>query len=140
MTGALTFDAARIGPWVCERTGGTYEPSTSTAIGMEEGGKLTAGVLYDQFNGRSICMHVAVERPVSRTFTRTCFEYPFNQLKVHKVMGLVDSDNAKALRFDRHLGFVQEARIKGAGKTGDLIILTMTRAQCRWIKGAPHGR
>jgi hypothetical protein len=136
----IVFDAERIGPWVCERTGGRYEPSTSAAVAMEEDGVITAGVLYDMFNGRSICMHVAIEKPVSRRFTRICFDYPFNQLKVHKVMGLVDSTNSKALRFDKLLGFVEEARIEGAGKTGDLVILTMTRQQCRWIKEASHGR
>lgn len=132
----IVFDASRIGPWVCERTGGKFEPTTSTAIGMEEDGKLTAGVLYDMHNGRSICMHVAVEKPVSRRFTWMCFDYPFNQLKVEKVMGLVDSTNEKALLFDKKLGFTQEACIAGAGKHGDLLILTMTRPQCRWIKGA----
>lgn len=136
----IVFDTPRIGEWVCARTGGKFEASTSTAIGFETDGALTAGVLYDMFNGRSICMHVAIEKPVTREFTRTCFDYPFNQLKVHKVLGLVDSTNAAALRFDKHLGFVEEARIEGAGKTGDLVILTMTRDQCRWIKEASHGR
>lgn len=136
----IVTDKDRIGPWVCERTGGLYEPSTSTAIGMEEDGVLTGGVVYDQFNGRSICMHVALEKPVSRRFTRMAFAYPFNQLKVHKVIGLVDSTNEKALRFDRLLGFVEEARIESAGKSGDLVILTMTRQQCRWVQGEAHGR
>lgn len=132
----IVFDVERIGPWVCERTGGKFEPSISTAIGMEEDGKLTAGVLYDMYNGRSICMHVAIEKAVSRKYTRTCFDYPFNQLKVSKVLGLVDSTNDKALRFDKLLGFTEEARIADAGKSGDLVILSMTRQQCRWIKGA----
>jgi RimJ/RimL family protein N-acetyltransferase len=101
---------------------------------MVEDGKITAGVLYDMYNGRSICMHVAVEKPVSRRFTQAAFFYPFEFLKVQKVMGLVDSTNEKALSFDRKLGFVEEARIADAGKYGDLVILTMTRPQCRWIK------
>jgi len=136
----IIVDTQRVGEWVCARTGGKLELSTSQAIGFETDGVLTAGVLYDMFNGRSICMHVAIEKPVTRNYTRTCFDYPFNQLKVNKVLGLVDSTNAAALRFDKHLGFVEEARIEGAGKTGDLVILTMTRQQCRWIKEASHGR
>lgn len=131
----IVADAARIGPWVCARTGGTFEPGCSTAMGWEIDGELVAGVLFDQFNGRSICMHVAAERPVTRSYTRACFSYVFNQLGVMKAIGLVDSTNAKALRFDSHLGFVEEARIKDAGKFGDLVILTMTRQQCRWLNG-----
>jgi len=93
-------------------------------------------VVYDHFNGRSICMHVAIEKPVTRGYTRACFAYPFLQLGVEKVIGMVDSTNEDALRFDTKLGFTEEARIKDAGKYGDLVLLTMTRQQCRWIKGA----
>lgn len=131
----ICTDKVLIGSWVCEHTGGTFDKDCSSAIGwIQPDGTIDAGVLYDQYNGRSICMHVAIEKPVTRSYTRACFEYPFNQLKVEKVLGLVDSTNEKALRFDKHLGFVEEARIAGAGKTGDLVILTMTKAQCRWIK------
>lgn len=137
----IVTDKDWIGPWVCERTGGTFEPSTSTAIGwMQSDGTLSAGTVYDMFNGRSICMHVAAEKPVTRNFLNTCFSYAFDQLGVQKAIGLVDSTNDAALRFDRKLGFVEEARIADAGKTGDLVLLTMTRQQCRWIKEATHGR
>lgn len=137
----IVTDKELIGPWVCERTGGTFEPSTSTAIGwMQSDGMLSAGTVYDMFNGRSICMHVAAEKPVTRTFLKACFRYAFDQLGVQKAIGLVDSTNESALRFDHHLGFVEEARIKDAGKNGDLVLLTMTKAQCRWIEGETHGR
>lgn len=137
----IVTDKDWIGPWVCERTGGIYEPSTSSAIGwMQSDGTLSAGTLYDMFNGRSICMHVAIEKPITKTFVKTSFDYAFNQLGVQKVIGLVDSTNDSALRFDHHLGFVEEARIKDAGKDGDLILLTMTRQQCRWIQGEARGR
>lgn len=129
----IVTDKDRIGPWVCDRTGGTYEPTTSAAIGWEQDGELVSGVLYDMYNGRSICMHVAAEKPVTRTFTKVAFDYAFNQLGVGKVIGLVDSTNDAALRFDRKLGFVEEARIQDAGKYGDLVLLSMTRRQCRWL-------
>jgi len=117
--------------WVCERTGGTYD-SHAVGIGLMRE-TLVAGVVYDMFLGRSVAMHVAIEGPISRAFIRKCFEYPFHQLGVQKVLGCVDSLNEKALRFDRHLGFVDEAVITGAGRQGDLVILSMTAAQCRWL-------
>lgn len=136
MNGSVTFDVERIGPWVCARAGGTHIPGSSQAIGLERDGELVAGVLYDQFNGRSVCMHVAADVPdwVSRKFLRLCFDYPFNQMGVNKVVGLVDSTNTRALSFDMHLGFVEEARLSDAGKEGDLVILTMTKEQCRWAQ------
>lgn len=131
----IVFDVERIGPWVCARAGGTYFPGACQGIGLERDGELIAGVLYDQFNGRAIQMHVAAvgRRWLNREYLRICFDFPFNQLKVQKLIGLVDSTNADALRFDQHLGFVEEARLTDAGSKADLIILTMTRQQCRWL-------
>lgn len=139
----ITTDAATVGPWVCERTGGTFEPNTSTAIGWEEDGELRAGVLYDQYNGRSICMHVASDgsrRWMTREYLGVCFDYPFHQLGVNRIIGLVDSTNQQALRFDLALGFKIECEIEDAGKTGSLVILSMSKDSCRWLKlGARYG-
>jgi RimJ/RimL family protein N-acetyltransferase len=61
-----------------------------------------------------------------------CFDYVFNQLKVHKLIGIVASDNIKALRLDKHFGYIEEAVLKGCSKNGaDMHLLTMTRDQCR---------
>lgn len=133
----IVFDADRIGPWVCSIAGGQYFKGASTAIGLERDGELIAGVLYDDYNGRSIRMHVAAVGKywLNREYLRVCFDYPFNQLKVNKVIGLVDSENADALKFDRHLGFTDECVVKDAGKVGDVIVLSMTKEECRWING-----
>lgn len=139
----IVTDAPRIGPWVCERTGGTYEPSTSAAIGWERDGELVGAVLYDQFNGRSICMHVASDGSrswLTREFLSAVFSYPFHQLGVNQIMGLVDSTNTDALAFDKALGFEVECEIADAGKTGNLVILAMPKGKCRWLNiGARHG-
>lgn len=133
----IVTDSARVGPWVCERTGGTWTPQDSTALGWEKDGKLVAGVVFDLYNGASICIHVASDgskRWMTREFRRICFDYAFNQAKVKKIIGIVPSNNVEALRFDRKLGFVEEARIADAHPQGDLILLTMTRQQCPWLK------
>jgi RimJ/RimL family protein N-acetyltransferase len=131
---------SRVGSWVCERTGGQYSPVDSAAIGLERDGALIAGVLYDHFNGASVAMHVAAAGPhwLDRAYLAACFAYPFLQLGVKKVLGLVDSTNAAARRFDEHLGFVIEATIRDAAPHGDLLIYSMTPAQCRYIKGLAH--
>jgi len=92
-------------------------------------------VLFDHYNGRSIAMHVAGDgrRWLNREFIRACFDYVFRQLGVNKVIGMVPSWNKDALRFDFKLGFEKEAVIEDAVPGGDLIILTMTRDQCRWL-------
>ncbi len=129
----IVLDSARVGSWVCHHTGGEF--NEGAAIGLEENGNLIAGVLYDHYNGRSIAMHVAAigKRWMTREYLRVCFDYPFRQLKVKKILGLVDSTNLEAQRFDEHLGFVRAAVIADAGAHGDLIIYSMTPDQCRFI-------
>lgn len=126
--------------WVFERTGGCFEPYAE-GIGMAKAGVLIAGVAYDRYNGASVCMHVAAEGKhwLSRSFLTACFDYPFNTLGVKKILGLVDSSNLKARRFDEHLGFQQEAVLKDAAPSGDLIVYSMTREQCRYLE-LYHGR
>ncbi len=129
----------RVGRWVCARVGGSFNAKEATAIGLEKDGDLVAGVMYDRYTGQSICMHVAGEGNwMTRSYLKACFGYPFNQLKVKKIIGLVDSENHQARRFDEHLGFRLEAVITDAGKTGDLFIYSMTPEQCRWL-GAKNG-
>lgn len=133
----IVFDVDRVGPWVCDRTGGAYYPGAGAAIGLEKNGELIAGVFYDNYNGRSICMHVAAvgKNWLNREYLFVCFDYPFRQLKVNKILGFVDSTNHDALKFDKHLGFEIETVIKDAGPHGDLIILSMTNENCRWLNG-----
>lgn len=126
----------RVGPWVCARTGGTWSAVDSATIGMERDGELVAGVLFDHFNGRSIAMHVAGEGAlwITRAYLRAAFGYAFVQLRVSKILGLVDERNERARRLDEHLGFHLEARIANAAPGGDLLIYSMTPAQCRYLE------
>lgn len=131
----VIVDNARVGEWVCARTGGTPDPNT-VGIGLEQDGSLVAGVLFDNYMGGSVCMHVASDGSkqwMTREFLFKAFHYPFRQLGVSVIIGLVDSTNSAALTFDRALGFELEHVIPGAGKSGDLVILTMRPAQCRFL-------
>jgi RimJ/RimL family protein N-acetyltransferase len=140
MTSIVWDQPEHVGTWVCERTGGKYSSVDSAAIGLERNGSLIAGVLFDHYNGRSIAMHVAADGPhwLNRAYLKACFAYPFIQLGVEKILGLVDSMNVAARRFDEHLGFVLEATIRDAAPHGDLLIYSMTADQCRFIRGLRH--
>jgi RimJ/RimL family protein N-acetyltransferase len=117
------------------RIGGEYLKGQAHYIGHEENGEIIAVVGYDNYNGATIAMHVAGinKRWATREFLRFVFYYPFEQLDVNKVLGFVSSNNQEALKFDRHIGFVDEAIIKDGAPDGDLHILTMTRKQCRLL-------
>ena len=139
----ILFNSENVSRWVCQRTGGTFD-GLGTSIGMHVDGSIVCGVLYDNFNGRSICMHVASDGSKSwltREFLRICFDYPFNQLKANVIIGLVDSENLAARQFDEHLGFKLEHSVPNAGPKGDLLLYSMTPAQCRFLRiKERHGR
>jgi len=122
-----------VGPWVCEKAGGTWSAGRGTAIGRLENGKLTAGVLYEDYNGANILCHIRVDKPLNKHFLGLIFQYPFIQLKVNRITGIVPSCNWKALAFDQKLGFELEHVIKNAHPKGDLCILGMTKEKCRYL-------
>lgn len=118
--------------WVYEKAGGFYT-NGCTGIGLARDGQLVAGVAYDGFNGAQILMHSRIDDPacLTREFTWFCFWYPFEQLKVRRVTGLVAKSNKPARRLDEHLGFKLEAVLKAAHPTGDLCIYRMFKDECR---------
>ncbi len=125
-----------VGNWVYNRTGGTFPESICTAIGLAKNGKIVAGVVYEGFNKASVKTHIAIDEKtyLTKEFIHTIFAYPFEQLGVHKLIGIVDSGNTKAIELNKKLGFIQEGVLEGASITGDLILMTMTKPQCRWLK------
>ena len=128
-----------VAEWVCARVKDlTLSGAGHTAIGlMDQDGVILAGVVYDVFRGYDIQMHVAGvadKRWLTKTFLQEAFRYPFEQLMVTRVTGLVAASNIAAQRFDEHLGFKLEGRVrKGMPDGDDLLIYGMLRSECRWL-------
>lgn len=121
----------------------SWSPANRTALGfINEAGQICWAVIFEEYfpNG-SVRIHVAVDDPksVTRRAISEVFEYPFYQLGVKKVIGIVDSANAAALAFDMKIGFQIEAVIEHAYDMGDMYILSMTQEQCRWLRGKRDG-
>ncbi|MCK9988638.1 MAG: hypothetical protein AzoDbin1_05110 [Azoarcus sp.] len=126
-----------VGPWVCSRIDGTWVPGRGSTIGLlhlEHG--LIAGALYEDCNGANVLMHGAAVPGgawLCREFLWFMFHYPFEQLAVRRITAVVPEGNAQARRFDEHLGFRLETRLKDAHPSGDLLIYEMRREDCRWL-------
>lgn len=110
-----------------------YSPNI-TAIGLERNGQLIAGVVYSVFNGSCITADIrGVGRWANREFLRVIFDYPFRQLGVKRITAVVESDNDTSQKFVKHLGFVHEATLRHAGRSGDLLVFRMFRDDCKWL-------
>ena len=126
----------RVIDFVC-KTNGTEPSFKSTAIGIEKNGEIVGGIMYDNYFKSSIQCHMSAKPGVkvwgSKDFIRAGFSYPFEQLKVKKLLGFVSEENRKMCRLCEHLGFSCEHTIEQGFNGQPLRIYSMTREQCRFL-------
>lgn len=134
----ITSDPQRVASWVADRIGGSVT-GNSVTLGLAKDDGLVAGVMYEQWNGRSIVAHIAVDGRMTRAFLRAIFHYPFIHCGVDKVICPIPSDNARSIRLATNMGFIEEARIRDAAPTGDILIYTLNKTHCRFL-GEKYGQ
>ena len=129
-----------VGKWVAHTASVShYNPFLSQSIGLVRGEKIVAGAIYTDYNGTSMVCHIAAEGPINAEFMYKICDYPFNQCKVNKVIGPVNSSNEKCIRFVKKMGFKEEARIKDAFNDGDMIFFTLVKEDCKFL-GERYGK
>jgi len=137
MTARIISDPGRV--WAfCRQHTPVPMVAGMKGLGLERDNELVAGVIYEGWNGVNLWMHVAAEpgkRWMTRDYLRYCFYYPFEELGCKRVSGYVEASNEVARRFDEHLGFQQEAVLKGAATDGgDVVLYVMRRENCRFLE------
>lgn len=103
----------------------------------EDNGKIDWVVGYTGFIGKTCQMHMVNFKGgwTPRKLLWAAFDYPFNQLGLKTVLGVVNSNNEKAMKYDKHLGFTEALRFPGVHDNGgDIVLFKMEKAQCRWLK------
>ncbi len=119
--------------WVEAHTNGQYDARGSVSIGLTKEATLIAGVVYQDWNRRSITCHIAFRGQLTRRYLGAIFRYPFTDCGVSKIIAPIYSDNLRMIRLARHMGFMLEATISDAQPLGDILIFTMTPNQCRFL-------
>lgn len=137
----ITDQSEAITKWVAHKIGEDHIPM-SYGVGLELNGELVAGVVYAQKTATNVHMHVGSNGSrhwMTPEYLGFCFAYPFFHLKCERVTGFVRADNIDAQRFDEHLGFIREGRLRRACADGtDLIVYGMLREECRFLTGKYH--
>lgn len=137
MAARFISDPARVYAFCSE-----YIPLQMTAgmkgLGLERDGELIVGVVYEGYSGPNVWMHVAAKPGVIWAKPEALdyfFYYPFVEMGCSRVSGYVEASNEKSLKFQKHLGFKQEAVLKGAATDGgDVIVNVMWREESRYGK------
>lgn len=133
----LVFGAdAEVAEWVRARTPWVTSFGDCAAIGVANGARLVAGVVYSNYRGGSIEASIAADEPgwCRRGVLAGLFSYPWEQLRVRRITCIIPAENARSLRLCRGLGFKEEGRVRRAFDDGsDAILLGQLREECRWL-------
>ena len=104
-----------------------------------ESDRLLGGVLFTGYRVGSVFIHMAGFDPhwVNKAMVYLAFDYPFNQLKVKKLIGMVPERNVKSRNNTLHLGFKIEYLMEDVlgfpdGVNG-MYLMSMLRKDCRWL-------
>jgi hypothetical protein len=103
--------------------------------------KLAGGNLYTDYwgYGGSCQLHTACfnKRAVSKAMLYLAFDYPFRQLKVKKIFGLVPEYNVAARNFNLKLGFKIEYLTDDVFNYTDdpngMYLMSMRKEECKWL-------
>lgn len=105
---------------------------------MNDEKKISLVVGLNAWIGKTCQIHVAMVPGYKFTpqdMLKAVFEHVFNVTKREVVFGIVNSKNEAAMRYDLHLGFKEvyrENEVHDDG--GDLVVLKMTRGDCRYLQ------
>lgn len=92
---------------------------------------------YTSFLGKTCQIHVVSfgKKYTPRKLLWAVFDYPFNQAGVETLIGIVNSKNDLAMKYDQNLGFKEVHRFYGMHDDGgDIVIFEMKKQDCRFIK------
>ena len=135
----VTDQHMRVMAWVAPRVGLSLELMVpGVGIGVEQGGNLIAGAVFNRITSYSTEFHLAAvpgKTWGTRTFFKVCAEYPFLHLGVNRVTVHTRADNEDARRMTEHMGFKKEGVMRAACRDGsDMIVYGLLKKDCRWIK------
>jgi RimJ/RimL family protein N-acetyltransferase len=125
----LVFDQKEaVGAWVAEQVDQRASWGDFYAMGAAVDGQFVAGIVFHEFNGCNAACHVAVAKPGKYLLDLLWHgaHYAFVACGLLRLTGFVESDNAKALALNKHMGFTHEFMMRRAGRAGqDVEVLVL---------------
>jgi L-amino acid N-acyltransferase YncA len=109
--------------WIESRTGSNYQQDVY--LGIAKDGMITACCAYEVY-GNAAFAHIATEAQIPKCFLNVIFDYPFNQLKLSRIIALIKNDNQKAIKLVKYMGFKLI-------DTREVEVYEMTKADCKWL-------
>ena len=94
---------------------------------------------FDSFIGKTCQIHVVNRKKkyTPRALLKAVFEYPFEKIGIEILLGVVNSKNVEAMKYDQNLGFKEVNRFEGMHEDGgDIVLFAMKKEDCRFIRSS----
>ena len=132
---------AQVARWVQGQFPQIISFGDCTAMGVVDGNKIIAGVVYYNYHRHMIDASIAATNPrwCTRRVLRALFSYPFEQLGVRRIQMTVPKRDKQSRRALERFGFKFEGKRRGAMPDGsDATEYSMLREECKWLKEPNH--
>lgn len=121
--------------WFCDRSSVVLCEDTQ-AIVVYRQGAIQAMVVFDTWTPDNVCVHMAIDNPmaVRHGLFHEVARHAYIEGGKQRLVGLVPSDNAKALKLNRNIGFAEVARVPNGVRTGvDTVVMQLEKENCRFL-------
>lgn len=122
--------------WFKERAHVIACEDSQGIVVYDDAQNIAAMAVFDSFTVDGCSVHLAIDNPfaIRHGLFSEVARHAFVACGRKRMFGLVPSNNAKALKLDRHIGFTEVARIPNAVAEGvDYIVMCLEKADCRWL-------
>jgi hypothetical protein len=131
--------------WFTARNDIKLLPDMTSILAQDvDTGTILAGCVMDTWTETSCQVHFCIDKPlaIKHGFFHEVSKFVYDTAERLVMFGLVPSDNAKALRLDKKIGFREVTRLKDAFKLGvDYVLLEMRKEDCNFYSGSTrHGK
>lgn len=121
-----------------QHTGYLADRTQFRGIKAVKDGKILGIIGCDYWTPAAVQMHVWIGSPAALRggiFLREAFGYVFKTNGKKVAFGIIPSDNEKALKFIRNVGFKEITRLQDGWDSGiDMVINEIRPDTCRWIR------
>jgi hypothetical protein len=120
---------------LAERIGVRLSPG-ARGIAVADTRGVRGGCLYDGWLPNSVQCHVLADTPIVwRRLLPHIFLYPFEQVGLGLLVGLIRASNARSLAMAQRVGFREGYRIRdGAALGEDLVLVELRREWCEYLQ------
>jgi hypothetical protein len=131
---AATFDDFG---WLARKTGCVVTSDMNAIKAIDASGKIRGMVGYCNWTKNCVQMHMAVDAPIVwRSLLRPALVYPFSEVGVGMVVGVIRGNNRPSLRFAKAAGLTEVWRLKDGFRAGeDWVFLQLLKEDCRYLLG-----